>query len=61
MIDVPLNSEVMEQLALEAQLRGMMIGELVTEVIVAETSLKRCWENEPKNCSHAKLAASPLL
>jgi hypothetical protein len=35
MIDVPLNSEVMEQLALEAQLRGMMIGELVTEVIVA--------------------------
>jgi len=35
MIDVPLNSEVMEQLALEAQLRGMTIGALVTEVIVA--------------------------
>ena len=48
MIDVPLNSEVMEQLALEAQLRGMTIGALVTEVIVAvlkrglfETVLKK--------------------
>ena len=45
---MPLNSEVMEQLALEAQLRGMTIGALVTEVIVAvlkkdlfETVLKK--------------------
>src|SRR5262249_22520380 len=35
MIDVPLNSEMMGQLALEAQLRGVTISELVTEVIVA--------------------------
>ena len=35
MIDVPLNSEMMGQLALEAQLRGVTIGELVIEVIVA--------------------------
>ena len=47
MIDVPLNSEVMEQLALEAQLRGMTIGETGAALLTQRPSRDSLNPNAP--------------